>query len=81
MFSNAANNSLPFSEQDLKRALASPEGAQLLAMLRAGNGEALSQAAQAVRSGNYDGIRSALEPVLQNPEAQKLLEKLKANRE
>ncbi len=81
MFSNAANNSLPFSEQDLKRALASPEGAQLLAMLRAGNGEALSQAAQAVRSGNYDGIRSALEPVLQNPAEQKLLEKLKANRE
>ena len=78
MFSNAANNSLPFSEEDLRRALSSPEGAQLLARLRAGNGEALSRAARAVRSGDYAGARSALEPALRDPEALALLEKLAA---
>lgn len=80
MFSNAANNS-PFSEADLKRALASPEGARLLAILRAGNGDALNQAAQAVKTGDYAGAKTVLEPLLKNPEAQKLLEKLSANRE
>lgn len=78
MFSNAANNSgsLPFTQADLARALASPEGRQLLALLRRDGGDALQQAAQAVKTGNYEAAKTVLEPMLQNPEAAALLGKL-----
>ena len=75
MFSNAANNSV--SESDLRRVLASPEGQKLLALLRADGGSALKQAMQAVKGGDYEGAKTALDPMLQSPEARKLLEQLK----
>lgn len=75
MFSNAANNS--FSEADLRRVLASAEGQRLLALLRRDGGAALRQAMQAVKSGDFDGAKTTLEPMLQSPEAQQLLENLK----
>ena len=74
MFSNSANNSI--SESDLRRVLASPEGKQMLALLRA-DGDALKLAMQAVKGGDYDAAKNALQPVLQTAEAQRLLEKLK----
>ena len=74
MFSNAANNS--FSESYLRRVLASPEGQKLLALLRTDSG-ALKQAMQAVKSGDYESAKTALNPMLQTPEAKKLLEQLK----
>ena len=74
MFSNAANNS--FSESDLRRVLASPEGQKLLALLKTDSG-ALKQAMQAVKGGDYEGAKTALDPMLQTPEAKKLLEQLK----
>ena len=77
MFSNAANNSLPFSEEDLRRALSSPEGRRLLSILRAGDGEALNRATQAVGRGDYADAQALLSPMLRNPEAQKLVEQLK----
>ncbi len=77
MFSNTANNSLPFSESDLRRVLTSPEGQKLLAILRAGGGDALAKATQAVRRGDYNAAQSVLEPMLHDPEAQALMEKLK----
>ena len=77
MFSNAANNSLHFSEEDLRRAIASSEGRQLLSLLRSGDGEALSRAVQAVWRGDYSDAQSVLEPMLRDPEAQKLVEQLK----
>ena len=75
MFSNAANNS--FSESDLRRVLASAEGQRLLALLRRDGGDALRQAMQAVKRGDYDGAKTTLEPMLQSPEAQRLLDNLK----
>lgn len=75
MFSNGANNS--FSETDLRRALASADGQRLLALLRADGGGALRQAMQAVKSGDYAGAKTVLEPVLQTDEAKQLLEKMK----
>jgi hypothetical protein len=75
MFSNAANNSV--SESDLRRVLASPEGQKLLALLRTDGGGALKQAMQAVKDGDYEGAKTALDPMLQSPEAKKLLEQLK----
>ena len=78
MFSNAANNSLPFSEEDLRRVLSSPEGRQLLSILRAGDGEALNRATQAVGRGDYADAQALLSPMmLRNPEVQKLVEQLK----
>ena len=74
MFSNAANNS--FSESDLRRVLASPEGQKLLALLKTDSG-ALRKAMQAVKGGDYEGAKTALDPMLQSPEAKKLLEQLK----
>lgn len=74
MFSNAANNS--FSEQDLRRILASAQGQRLLALLRT-DGEALRQAMQAVQSGDYERAKSVVEPMLRTQEAQKLLSELK----
>lgn len=79
MFSNAANNSLPFSKEDLKRVLTSPEGQRLLAILRQ-SGSALDQAAASVRSGDYAAAQTLLEPMLRDPEAQKLVEKLKSGK-
>ena len=76
MFSNAANNSV--SESDLRRVLASPEGQKLLTLLRADGGSALKQAMQAVKGGDYAGAKTALDPMLQSPEAKKLLEQLQA---
>lgn len=83
MFSNAANNSgsIPFQQADLARILASAEGRQLLALLRRDGGGALQQAAQAVKSGDYEAAKSALEPMLQNPEAAALLSRLKKKSE
>ncbi len=80
MFSNAANNSLPFSKEDLKRVLTSPEGQRLLAILRQSGGSALDQAAASVRSGDYAAAQTLLEPMLRDPEAQKLVEKLKSGK-
>ena len=76
MFSNGANNS--FSEADLRRALASAEGQRILALLRSDGGGALKQAMQAVKTGDYVGAKTVLEPMLQTDEARQLLEKLKA---
>ena len=77
MFSNAANNSLPFSEEDLQRVLSSPEGRKLLSILRAGGGDALHQAAQAAGRGDYAGAQALLAPMLRDPEAAALVEQLK----
>lgn len=77
MFSNAANNSsIPVSPEELRRVLTSPEGQKLLTLLRADGGEALKQAAKSVKQGDYDGAKTVLEPMLQNPEAQALLGRL-----
>lgn len=75
MFSNKANNSgaMPFSEDTLRRVLASKEGRQLLALLRRTDGESLSRAVEAVRAGDYDKAKELLSPVLRGPEAEKLL--------
>ena len=78
MFSNTANNSLPFSKEDLRRVLTSPEGQKLLALLRSNGGNALDQAAQAVRRGDYASAQTALEPMLRDPEAQRLVDQLKS---
>jgi hypothetical protein len=75
MFSNSANNS--FSESDLRRVLATPEGQRLLALLQKDK-NALRQAMDAVKTGDHDSAKTALEPMLRSAEAKDLLEKLKA---
>ena len=74
MFSNAANKS--FSASDLQKVLASPEGQRLLTLLRTDGGGALQQAMQAVKRGDYENAKSVLAPMLRDPEAAELLQKL-----
>lgn len=79
MFSNAGNNSgdLPISEEELRRVLSSPEGRQLLRLLRRGGDAPLLQAAASVKSGDFDTAKKILAPMLRQPEAAALLDTLR----
>ena len=49
-YKNTSNGGLPFSEQQIRRVLGSPEGQKLLQLLSRDGGAALRQAAQAMRA-------------------------------
>ncbi len=66
----------PFSEKDVRRVLGSAEGQRLLALLNQDGGQALRQAADALRNGNTDEAQKAVAPLLQSEEAAALLQKL-----
>ena len=68
-----------FSMAEAAKLLASAEGQQLLALLRDG-GDALSQAAAAMRAGDAEGAKAILQPILGTPEAAALLEQLNRRR-
>ncbi len=72
----ALQQGLPFSEQQARRVLSSPEGQKLLQMLSCDGGAALQQAAQAMRAGDYAGAQQILAPIMQSPQAQQLIEQL-----
>lgn len=78
MFSNTANNSgaISFSEDTLRRVLASKEGRQLLALLQRTDGDSLRKAVDAVRAGDYDRAKELLSPMLRGTEAENLLGRL-----
>ncbi len=69
-------NSQDFSMQEALRLANSPAGQQLLAMLRQADQSTLQQAMQQATAGNYDGAKNALQDILSNPEAKRLLEQL-----
>ena len=52
----------------------------LLALLRRDGGDALSQAAAAMRAGDAEGAKAILQPILGTPEAATLLEQLNRRR-
>lgn len=72
----AFRESLPFSEQQIRRVLGSPEGQKLLQLLSRDGGTALRQAAQAMRAGDYTAAQQILSPLMQSPQAQQLIAKL-----
>ncbi len=68
------------NQQDPKRALeallGSPDGQRLVQLLSRDGGSAMRQAASALKSGNEEKAKAAMEPMLQNREVQALLQSM-----
>lgn len=71
---NFAN--LSFTPQQLALVISTPEGRRLLQLLQQDGGQALRQAGAAMAAGNTEDAKRVLAPMLQNPEAAALLQKL-----
>ena len=67
------------AKKEAQRILHAPEAQQLLALLR-GGGQTLQQAAAAAQRGDMAGAQAMLKPLLDDPQAAALLEKLKQGR-
>ena len=67
------------AKKEAQRILHAPEAQQLLALLSRGGGQTLQQAAAAQR-GDMVGAQAMLKPLLDDPQAAALLEKLKQGR-
>lgn len=72
-----AKTPLPsFSEADVKRVLGTPEGQALLRLLNKDGGNALRQAAQAVKKGDMKAAQDWVRPIMESQDAAKLIEKI-----
>lgn len=70
-------NSLPsFTEADIKKVLGSKEGQALLRLLNRDGGAALRQVANAIKSGDTARAQELAKPLVQNPEAAALIDKI-----
>ena len=70
------NAGFSFTSQQLAAVLSSREGKQLLALLSRDGGNALSQAAQALKNGDTELAKSLVGPMMQSAEAQALIAKI-----
>lgn len=70
----------PFSPEQLRQVLGSPEGKQLLALLQRDGGKTLTMAAEEFRRGNAAGAQSLLKPMVETAEAETLLQKINKSR-
>ena len=68
------------AKKEAQRTLHAPEAQQLLALLSRGGGQTLQQAAAAAQRGDMAGAQAMLMPLLDDPQAAALLEKLKQGR-
>ena len=73
---NTPNESLPFSRSDIQKVLGSAEGQQLLKLLNQDGGQALRQAANALKAGNLAQAQELLSPIMQSEEATRLVDKI-----
>ena len=62
--------------QEAKRIAATPAGQELIKLLQRTGGDELKQAMAKAATGDYTGAQKALSALLQDPEAQKLLNQL-----
>lgn len=62
--------------REAMRMAQTPAGQQLLQMLRAGNSQELKTAMDRAAAGDYAAAKQALSAILNNPEAQKLLQQM-----
>lgn len=69
-------NSDNFSMQDALRLAKSDAGQQLLALLRAQNGDSLQRAMDQAATGDYEEVKKTMSALLASPEAKALLEQL-----
>lgn len=65
--------------QEAMRMAQTPAGQQLIQMLRAGNTQELKTAMDRAAAGDYAAAKKALSAILNNPEAQKLLQQMGGN--
>ena len=66
-----------FSMQDVMRMAATPAGQQLIALLRQQGGSELQDAMSSAAAGDYTKIKQALDVMMKDPQAQKLLKQLR----
>ena len=62
--------------QEARRIAATPAGQELVKLLQRNGGDELKQAMAKAAAGDYSGAQKALSALLQDPEAQKLLNQL-----
>lgn len=72
MKEDSAKNSI--RPEDVRRILGSPEGQKLLSMLRSSG--SMQEAATAVQQGRVGEAQAMLRPLMEDPEAAALLQKL-----
>ena len=72
------NSKLPngISMQEVLRLAASPAGQQLIALMQQKGGPKFEQAMQQASAGDYMGAKKAMESLLADPQAQRLLKEL-----
>ena len=66
-----------FSQGELARMLRQPEAQELMARLRQLDSGALQQAVQQAMSGNTEGAKELLTPLMQDPTVQNLTERMR----
>lgn len=66
-----------FSQNELARMLRQPEARELMARLRQLDSAALQQAVQQAMSGNTEGAKHLLTPLMQDPTVQNLTERMR----
>ena len=66
----------PASIQEALRLANTPEGRQLIQLLRQSDGENMQKAMNSAASGDYDSAKKQLSKMLNTPEAKKLMEQL-----
>lgn len=72
-----AKNQFPsFTEADVKKVLGTPEGQALLKLLNKDGGNALRQAAKAVKNGDMKAAQDWVRPIMESQDAAKLIEKI-----
>lgn len=69
-----------FSMEDAKRAAASPEGQELLSLLKKADSAQLQTAMQQAAAGNLEDAKKALAPLLNSPQILALLKQLGGNK-
>ena len=66
-----------FSQEDLAQILRRPETRALFDRLRQLDSQALQQAVHQAMSGNTEGAKQALSPLMQDPQVQSLTEQMR----
>ena len=72
----ASNNPGADSIQEAKRIAASPAGQELIRLLQQKGGQPLQQALTKAAKGDYTDAKNTLSALLNNPDAQNLLDRL-----
>ena len=71
------NNSQNISREELEKLANSPAGQQLMTLLQQTEGNRMQLASDQAAKGNYDALKTTLEPLLRSPKIQELLKQLR----